>query len=93
MGEDHSALGCAFYSAKVIWRVAVQTRIVVSVLKSNRSVRRKVPFAKVAAEEKEKEGYWSWDEDHDKDYFSVTPPTKKTRPSSWRSKSSCYLCK
>ncbi|KAH7409602.1 hypothetical protein BKA64DRAFT_639889 [Cadophora sp. MPI-SDFR-AT-0126] len=91
MGEEHSSLSCAFYSAKLIWRVAGQTRVVVSVLRSSRGVRSKVRSQDAVAEENEKEGYW--DEHSEKDYFSVTPPAKKKRPTSQRSKNSCYLCK
>ncbi|KAH7308772.1 hypothetical protein BKA65DRAFT_173537 [Rhexocercosporidium sp. MPI-PUGE-AT-0058] len=90
MGEEPSSLGCAFYSANLLWRVAAQTRVILSVVKRSRSVRRKAP--KVPIVDPEKDGN-RWEENSRKDYFSVTPPAIKTRQSSWRGKNSCQLCK
>ncbi|KAK0110090.1 hypothetical protein ONS95_002746 [Cadophora gregata] len=93
MGKDHSSISCAFYSARLTWRVTGQTRMVASVLKSSHSMRRKVSNQEATDVENEKEGYWKRGECSEKDYFSVTPPGKIKRPSSRGGKSSCYLCK
>lgn len=92
MGEEPASLSCAFYSARLLSKVAGQTRVILSVLKSGRSVRRKV--SKVSIVENEKDGcYQDWDEDFEKDCFSVTPPTTQRRQSYWRGNKSCHLCK
>ncbi|KAG4439046.1 hypothetical protein IFR05_005474 [Cadophora sp. M221] len=92
MGEGPASLSCAFYSARLLWKVAGRTRVILSVLKSNRSLRRKV--SKVSIVENENGGFFQdRDDSFEKDYFSVTPPATERRQSSCSGKKSCHLCK
>jgi len=91
MGEiEHEKKSCFLkspYSARLLWKVLSQTKVIVTVLKAEKGVRRKVSLRTRRTKDwVENDGYSS-PQQHDQ---KTTSPLRKT--SVRKFKGGCYLC-